>query len=95
MSKRSRLRKPLTESCGWWEHGRKSLAEWTYEGGRKRKQVVTDGDPYPLPDGTYVSTYEKDMEIISSRVAPQDLQLLSQHIYMLGQGFFCFWRRLL
>lgn len=30
--------------------------EWTYEGGRKLRQVVTDGNRTRYPDGLYIGT---------------------------------------
>lgn len=44
MIKRSSLSDRFTESCGWWDRNNKRNGEWTYEGGRKRKRVVTDGE---------------------------------------------------
>ena len=38
------LSNQLTESCGWWKHNSRRSGEWTYEGGRKRKQVEADGE---------------------------------------------------
>lgn len=43
MIKRSSLSNQLSESCGWWNRNSERMGEWTYEGGRKRKRVVTDG----------------------------------------------------
>ena len=36
------------ESSCWWKYCDLGICEWTYEGGRKRLLVVTDGAPYPL-----------------------------------------------
>lgn len=44
MIKRSSLSDQLSESRGWWDRDSRRIGEWTYEGGRKRKQVVTDGE---------------------------------------------------
>lgn len=44
MIKRSNPSNQLLESHGWWKRGSVRMGEWTYEGGRKRKRVVTDGE---------------------------------------------------
>ncbi len=44
MIKRSSLSDQLSESRGWWERGSRRSGEWTYEGGRKHKQVEADGE---------------------------------------------------
>lgn len=33
----------LLESRWWWKCGGRAYGEWTYEGGRKRERVVTNG----------------------------------------------------
>lgn len=58
MIKNSNLSGQHVESCGWWNHSSKTLGEWAYEGGRKRKQVATDGDRARYPDGLYLVQIE-------------------------------------
>lgn len=53
MIKKSSLTGQLSESCGWWDHNSRAFDEWTYEGGRKRKRVVPDGNRARYPGGLY------------------------------------------
>ncbi len=38
----------FSESGGRWERGSTEQGEWTYEGGRKRRRVVPDGESVPV-----------------------------------------------
>ena len=72
MIKRSNPSNQLLESRGWWKRGSRRRGEWTYEGGRKRKRVVTDGVRTRYQSVT-VWLYSKGADDVSSIwVVPQE-----------------------
>ena len=85
----SKFRRISTESRRRWKGGEKSGTEWTSEGERK----------WPVPEYARrrrrsvinrprMTVRKKWAQKASSRVAPQDYSILSQHD-LLGQDFFC------
>lgn len=76
MTKSSNLNSKLEASLRRCKADSKDFGEWTYEGGRKRELVVTDG-AQPLYCELYVSTDFERMSFSSIRVAPQDLKFKS------------------
>ena len=56
LNKRSKRDGNLSESRGWWDHGRVRFGEWTCEGraNRERSHSSEDGGPHPL-SGRHVS----------------------------------------
>ncbi len=90
MIKRSNLFVPLSESCRWWDCNSRALGEWTYEGGRKLRQVVPDGNRTRYPDGLYNRTVSEWTILSSIWVVSQDFQVLSHNI---GDKAFSFARK--
>lgn len=87
VSKRSKRKGNLSESRGWWDHGRVLSGEWTCEGGANAAFVSSfRRGPYPLSAAAGMIVPETSGRYASTWVVPQDHESCPK---WLGQGFFC------
>lgn len=79
MSKRSTWSGHLSESRGWWDHGRELSSEWTCEGSANgESSVAADGARTRYPGGAYGSTRDERAQCVNLGGTAGWFQVLSQ-----------------
>ena len=88
MIKRSSLSARFSASRRRCECGNRKNDEWTYEGGRKRKQVETDGEAYPLSERScMICTVTERMIFFINLGGTAGYSILSHSIELCGRIF--------
>ena len=86
MSKRSTWSGHLSESRGWWDHGRELSSEWTCEAAQTAKcSVASDGARTRYPGGAYECTWNERALCVNLGGTAGWFQVLSQ---IWGRAFF-------